>query len=526
MQVTAGARLLAARVRQGVNVTALIIVSIVVLGAGLRLWGITYGLPYLYHPDEPLGVQTALNIVKTGDLNPHFYGYGSLFFYLTAVAYVPYFWLGTVLGVFHSLADIPNLYVVALGVGQTLMPSEMMVARLVSAVLGMLCIVAAYDLGSRLRDRRTGRLAAVFVALSPTIVDHSQLVTPNILATLAVLLTLSALIRLTPYSRWPAYTLVGALFGAALASKYNAAMLVTACLAAFVAVRGRQLLRTPGVYVSGGAAVLAFLVLTPYAVLDAPKFLADTQFHLSYYSTANHPGMEGNTLEFYVTYLLRQEGGLAFIGLLATSVYIWQRSRTGLILAAFAVPYVIYISTLRLRNDRTILIALPILLVMAADLIGLTWNLVARRPASRSRLALQTILIGLIVISSSYQTWRSISLNIQRTTPDGREYARQWLVAHLSPQDKIAAESYTPFLDPATHAVTYLNSLRVHAPDWYVEQGYKWLVLSSDSYGRFFVDPEVYPAEVAQYTSLRDRFPEAQVFDQNGITIRILRVTP
>ena len=55
------------------------LVGLIVLGAGLRVWGITFGLPYLYHPDEPLGVSVAINMVKTGDLNPHFFGYGSLF---------------------------------------------------------------------------------------------------------------------------------------------------------------------------------------------------------------------------------------------------------------------------------------------------------------------------------------------------------------------------------------------------------------------------------------------------------------
>jgi hypothetical protein len=56
------------------------LVGLIVLGLVLRVWGITFGLPYLYHPDEPLGVSVAINMVKTGDLNPHFFGYGSLFF--------------------------------------------------------------------------------------------------------------------------------------------------------------------------------------------------------------------------------------------------------------------------------------------------------------------------------------------------------------------------------------------------------------------------------------------------------------
>jgi hypothetical protein len=46
------------------------LLSLVMLGFFVRAWGSTFGLPYLYHPDEPLGVGVAINMVKTGDLDP------------------------------------------------------------------------------------------------------------------------------------------------------------------------------------------------------------------------------------------------------------------------------------------------------------------------------------------------------------------------------------------------------------------------------------------------------------------------
>src|SRR5450756_614705 len=154
----------------------LILLGVMVVGLVLRLGGLSYGLPYLYHPDEPLGATVALNMLKTGDLNPHFFGYGSLFFYLNALAYIPYFLLGRLLNVFHSPADIPNLQMLALGVGQTFMPAQIVLGRLVSVGEGMACIPVAYWIGSRLSNRRVGLLAAGCVALSPTDVIHSQFI--------------------------------------------------------------------------------------------------------------------------------------------------------------------------------------------------------------------------------------------------------------------------------------------------------------------------------------------------------------
>ena len=46
-------------------------------GLFLRLWRLDYGkmLPYLAHADEQTQYNPAINIIRTGDLNPHFFRY-------------------------------------------------------------------------------------------------------------------------------------------------------------------------------------------------------------------------------------------------------------------------------------------------------------------------------------------------------------------------------------------------------------------------------------------------------------------
>jgi len=113
----------------------------------------------------------------------------------------------------------------------------------------------------------------------------------------------------------------------------------------------------------------------------------------------------------------------------------------------------------------------------------------------------------------------------RQTSPGAVEYARQWIEANVSSETRIAAESYAPFIDPLRHKVTYVNSLISNTPDWYVQQGYDLLVLSSGAFGRFYAMPDQYPAEIAKYDALIQRFPEIAHFDQNGAIIRILRLT-
>jgi hypothetical protein len=236
--------------------------------------------------------------------------------------------------------------------------------------------------------------------------------------------------------------------------------------------------------------------------------------------------MEGDTLGYYLRYLLSQEGLLAFLGIAGCLVYLKTRKRNGLILASFAVPYVVYISTLRIRNDRTILIVLPILLIVAADWLGVAWQRLAQQSPSKWTKVAAVSVIGFVILSFGYQGWNSVKTDVRLTTPDAREYARQWITANIPATARIAAETYTPFLDPAQRSITYFETLLNNAPDWYIAQGFEWIVLSSGAYARFYARPQDYPSEVARYDALHSRFPEAKIFDQNGIVIQILHVIP
>ena len=61
------------------------------IAAFLRLWGIGFGLPDDFHPDEPTVIETAFRMASFGDLNPHFFTWPSLFFYLNALSYWCFF---------------------------------------------------------------------------------------------------------------------------------------------------------------------------------------------------------------------------------------------------------------------------------------------------------------------------------------------------------------------------------------------------------------------------------------------------
>src|SRR5438128_10369053 len=58
----------------------------VAVAAVLALWGLGFGLPYLFRPDEEVMVSRSVRIAAEHSLDPLFYNYPPLAFYLFAVA--------------------------------------------------------------------------------------------------------------------------------------------------------------------------------------------------------------------------------------------------------------------------------------------------------------------------------------------------------------------------------------------------------------------------------------------------------
>ena len=62
-----------------------VVLLVVLVGALVaRLWDVAAQLPAMHHPDEYGNTRLIESIVATGDLNPHFFNYPSLFIYLQA----------------------------------------------------------------------------------------------------------------------------------------------------------------------------------------------------------------------------------------------------------------------------------------------------------------------------------------------------------------------------------------------------------------------------------------------------------
>ena len=268
------------------------VIGVALVAFALRWWGANAGLPYMYHPDEPRYVTIAQTIVKTGDLNPHFFNYPSLFVYLHAAVYVPLYMVGRLAGSLHSFADIAAPHMLTMGTTYTTQPSTVLLGRGVSVVLGTASVVLVYVVGRQVYSRTVALFAALLLALAASHIEHSRFIAPDVLLVWCIMLALWAYVRVWQHGSTRNYVFAGIVTGLVAGSKYNGAMIVVVVLLAHWMRRGWRGLRDWRIYVALALSSVVFLVTTPFALLDWRTFVADLRFESQHYATG-HAGMEG-----------------------------------------------------------------------------------------------------------------------------------------------------------------------------------------------------------------------------------------
>ncbi len=519
--------------------------AILLVGVAVRFWGISFGLPYTAAPDEPTHFLIGLRIFKNGDLHPHWLNYPSLMFYLNALALIPYYFVNKAFGIFQSPADIPYPEIVTMGVGYLQAPSEFLLSRGLSALLGAASIYLVYRVAQDLipiplapfplSQRNAGRggrglgvrgevalLAALFLAISPAHVNLSHLIRPDVYAVFFALVTFFFAQRILRDPRPHNYFLAAVGAGLSISSKYNMPLIVIPIAAAHFIHFGMEGWRRKEIYLAALVSGVTFFATSPYVLLDFPLFQAGFGFEVYSQGIGGHAGTEGNTFRWYLNFLATSEGAIALAALAQAVRILWTRTKEGLFLLAFPLTYFLFINQFIVRNDRTILPMLPFVHLLAAIfLVDLAaWIANRARLPRRAALAVSLALAALMAFVPATQT---LAANTRLMQADARDSARVWLVANLPAGTRIATEAYTPYLDTRQYVLYGIDALVDREPDWYAEQGFEYLVASSGMYGRFYAEPERYAEWIDQYDQIFDRYPGIKRFSENGYEIRVFK---
>jgi 4-amino-4-deoxy-L-arabinose transferase-like glycosyltransferase len=499
----------------------LFVVAILLLAALVRLWGIDHDLPYVYHPDEPINVEVTQRMIKSGDPNPHFFSYPTLFYYLNALAYVPLYAAGAMTGKFSSPADIPGLDSIAMGTTLAPAPSVVLLGRSVTLLLSLGIVALCYVAGRRLTGRPAiGVLAALLYAVAPAGVEHGRYLSPDTFVTFMALVAFLPTIGILQRGGTRDYVAAGLFAGLTASTKYNGALIGVALLTAHFLREGSAGFRDFRLYLALLLCAVGFFAGTPFALLDGHAFLRYLTYQYGHYS-GGHAGMEGNTIRWYFGHMATTAGiAFAFAGL-AGALALWKRDQPILLLASFPAVYFLFISSFEVRNDRTFLPLTPFLFLLAASLLVRIWDYAQMASKGRWRLlaiASVAVLVGCVVVEAATRT---VIDGVRLTTINSRETARTWISVNLPPNSKVALESYAPYIDPGRFRIEALHALIDKDPSWYEATGVDYLVFSEGMFGRFYREPERYANQVARYDALFTRYPLLKSFNDGNYQIRV-----
>jgi len=447
------------------------ITAILAVAAAARLWYLTAGVPHAVGIDEPIVVDHALAILRTGDWNPHVFNYPSLVIYLHGGVDIVRFLWGAVGGEWTSLDgfDIAAVY---------------QAARFVTAIVGVATVWLTYAIGTELADRRVGLLAAAQMAVRPMHVRESHYALTDVpmtaLVTLALWLTLRAARRRTIRD----YAWAGAVCGLAAAAKYTGGVAFVGVVVAWLlnewgaADRGRK------IGVAAGAAALAFLAAAPYTWLDLPAFLDG--FASLFWQYRVSTGAADSGWAVYAKHLWL-DGPITLTVGLAGAVFVLARGadrRRWAPILAVALVHFYEMSTHGHIFGRYALPLLPIVCLLASSAAFTLVALTARVPALSSRAAQRVLLAVAVLALLVRPAVASVRWLDQLKRPDTRTMAAAWLRENAPKGARLAVENSGPtYLGGAGFKVVPVELLFEHDVAWYRQRA-DYLVISASDLAR------------------------------------------
>jgi YYY domain-containing protein len=406
----------------------------------IRLVGLDFDQNHFFHPDERAIGDAILKLsFHPLQLNPHFFAYGSLPFYLTKAVTSLFAgisgrdWFSSYDGVVHA-------------------------GRFLSALAGALTVLLVAAVGRRLYGQKAGLLAGLLLALAVLHVQTSHFASTDVTLTLFVLLALAASGRLASRGRGRDALLAGALTGFAIATKVSAApLLLPLAVAAFLACRPARAWRKGALLltVAGLAASAAFFLGEPYALLDFQAFWRSVS---EQGAMVRHAGLLPYTNQYIGVPNFLYEAreivlwGLGpFFGLAA----LWAAGRrlarfrtlspAEWVFASFFVPYVLLTCTFEVKFPRYLLPVYPLLALWAA-----AW-LTEKAEHGRAGRLLRVVVVG------GTAAWALAFASIY-TRPHSSVTASLWFHDHVPEGARVLEQDWDegfPFSFPGRQAERY-----------------------------------------------------------------------
>ena len=406
-----------------------LLAGILAIALAARLWGITFGLPFVHaRPDELLIVSTALGFF-TSNLNPHFFDYPALYLYVVYGLFVLYYAWGRAAGWFTSPAHF-------VGGTHGRWQALYVIGRATTAVFGTLTVLWVYRVGRLLFSESIGLLAAFFLSLTFLHVRDSHYATTDITMTLFVMCTVLSLVRLHVDRRAKHAWFAGLFAGLAMGTKYNAALV--ACPMAVVELlhfwprrsNWRHALRETYLPLMVLVMLTTFLATSPYLLLDYRKALQDFRALQQSMSVGmTPPELLGPGWIYHFRFSLVHGLGIPLLAasVLGLVVMAARQPTAALLLGSFPAAYYLVAGASANVFVRYMIPVLPFLCVFAASFVDTVAEVLARRTTLRQPILAAVIGAALVAPSA----WSVVQFDAVLAREDSRNIAAQWVLENV-----------------------------------------------------------------------------------------------
>ena len=468
----------------------LIAAAITVFGGGLRLYGLSFGLPSNFHPDEVPKINAIMRMVDNGDLNPRYFLHPSLLLYCT-----------------YFLNKLFHLF----GMEGSFRETAFLAGRTVSAIGGTLSIFLTYCIGRRVFSAQVGLIAAALLAVFPLHVTCSRYMKEDALLLAFVLAATLAMLK-GAQERKAVWIFVAAFLCGCSASVKYSGLVTGALLLAAPWIKSQSIepdARTLKIVLLALPLVaVGFVACSPYIVLDYPTFRKD-------FGSEAHHMMRGHTTtidawsQLWMYHLSRSiipgtNFFVALLGIVGLAMLLYRRRAEDLFVVYMLLMFYMPAEWVKAKPapqpERYILPCLPFLALALAEFLRITWRSSAR--------ALVPILMLVAIL---LPLKRSIAL-ASEIKDDTRDRMATWMSQNLAHGSSVLLDwkPYAPRFFNNEFNITYVPRAYIMTEleiDSLRKSGKEYLVLSSLWWGRYCTMPNSAPAYRQQFRDLFTNVP-------------------